>query len=300
VDLGLYPTSERINGRDGWVMLNLMVDPRGKPYEIAVTDSSGNKVLEQAALEAAKNWEFEPATLNGTPIDACTRVKARFVITGESGASASFVTAYREFIGAIGSQDRSAADQAMAKLKARNLYEDAFYGLAQYQYARLWGTENQQYVALRRAIAGENDANYLPKKLFNAALEDLMRLQIRHNDFADVLETWGKLEKVANAETRARWQEPIGRIEALRTDHAAFSVAGDFASSEQWGVRLFRNRFYMEVGAGRVSEIKLRCDRKYVSFRYEPGLEYTIAEKYGACSLQLLGDPGTKVTLTQL
>src|SRR5579862_9010922 len=47
-----YPEGERSRRREGWVRLNMMIDPKGKPYEITVLDSSGNPVLENAAVRA--------------------------------------------------------------------------------------------------------------------------------------------------------------------------------------------------------------------------------------------------------
>jgi TonB family protein len=294
-----YPSIEQANGRDGWVALNFMIDPQGKPYEITIMESTGNEALEQAALKAARDWEFEPATLNGVPIDAGHALKVNFRLSGESGANTSFVRAYREFNAAITAQDRAKADAAMAKLEVRNLYEDAFYGLAQYHYARLWGTKDQERIALKRAIASEDDANFLPKDTFRATLESLLPLQILQHDFAGALATWSKLEKRANAETKARWKESINRIEALRTDSSPYTVAGDFADSPLWGFPLFRNRFHIAVASGRIAEIKLRCDKKYVFFKYDPEVEYTVSRNYGACGMELVGDPGTKFTLTQ-
>jgi TonB family protein len=199
-----------------------MVDPQGKPYEITVIESTGNKALEKAAVEAAEDWEFEPATLNGTPIDAGHTMKVGFVLTGASGASPAFVKAYGAFNRALVSQDRARTDAAMAKLKVENLYEDAYYGLAQYQYERQWGTKAQQCAALKRAIASEERANFLPPDTFRAALT-----------------------------------------------------------------------------SGRIAEIKLRCAKKYVFFKYDPQVQYTIAPEYGACGMELVGDPGTQFTLTQ-
>jgi TonB family protein len=292
-----YPHAERSQGRDGWVTLNFMVDPQGKPYEIAVIESTGNQGLENAAVEAAKDWEFEPATLDGRPIDAGLTMTVSFILTGDSGANHAFVKAYGSFSSAIASKDRAKADEAKAKLKVQNLYEDAFYGLAQYQYARLWGTQLEQALGLKRAVA--IDGTFLPQPTFRGALENLLRLQIQEKDFAGALKTWRKLEKLATPQMKAHWQEPIGRIEALRADTSPYAVAGEFLDSPSWRYSLFRKRFHIAVTSGRIAEIKLRCDKKYVFFKYEPEVQYTTAPEYGACDMELAGDPGTKFTLTQ-
>jgi hypothetical protein len=185
------------------------------------------------------------------------------------------------------------------QLTITNLYEDAYYGLAQYEYARQWGTEQQQLAGIRRAIAGEDDANYLPKAAFRTTLEVLLQLQVKTNDFGGALDTWSKLSEHADAEMRARWEDPIRRIVALRADPRPYTVSGEFSRAPWWEFQLFTSRFQIEVDSGRVSEIKLRCDKKYVFFKYEPGVQYTVSEKYGACGMELVGDPGTKFRLIQ-
>jgi TonB family protein len=294
-----YPESERVQGRDGWVNLNFMIDPQGKPYEVMVEDSTGNKVLEKSAIRAAEGWEFEPATLAGKPIDSGYTIKVNFVLSGESGASSGFVKAYKKFLNAAKTADRPKADAAMATMQVRNLYEDAYFNLAQYEYARHWGTQLQQLAAVKRAIAEECTANYLSKEAFLASLQVLLNLQIGANDFAGALQTWGKLQESGDKAAVLQWEPSIQKINALRTAASPYSVAGDFEGSSSWSFQLFRRRFHVAVTNGSIAEIKLRCDKRYVFFKYEADLQYTISDKYGDCSLELVGDPGTTFNLIQ-
>jgi TonB family protein len=294
-----YPQNERRLGRDGWVHLNFMVDPQGKPYEIMVTDSTGNEELEKAAIKAAEKWEFEPATLQGVPIDSGHTMKINFVLSGGSGADPSFIKAYKGFAAATKSKDRALADAALAKMKVQNLYEDAYYNLAQFEYARIWGTQAQQLTAIKRAIAEEGNANYLPKSTFVAGLDVLLGLQIKTNNFAGALETWKKLQKLADAELLARWQPIIDKVIAIRGGNTPYAVEGEFGDTSSWYFPLFRKRFQIALTSGHVADIKLRCDKRYVFFKFDPQMLYSISDKYGACSMELVGDPGTKFQLIQ-
>lgn len=153
-----YPESERRRGGEGWVMLNMMVDPHGKPYEATVADSTGDPAFEKAALAAVEKWHFQPASLNGAPIDAGYSHKITFILTDDPTASRPFIRLYRELLDAIQAGDRERADSLLALMHVHNLYEDAFRGLASFTYYRKWGTEAQQLGALRRAVAGEESA----------------------------------------------------------------------------------------------------------------------------------------------
>ena len=59
------------------VTLRLVVDVKGKPRDITVTESGG-KNLDQAALDAASKWRFSPATCNGEMIPAQINIHFSF------------------------------------------------------------------------------------------------------------------------------------------------------------------------------------------------------------------------------
>jgi protein TonB len=48
---------------------------------VLVKQSSGHAVLDEAALAAVRAWRFEPATLNGAPVEAEAEVPIRFKLT---------------------------------------------------------------------------------------------------------------------------------------------------------------------------------------------------------------------------
>ena len=55
-----YPRRQAARWQEGWVLMNFMVDPKGKPYEIEVMDSVGDDYFRKAALRAVETWRFEP------------------------------------------------------------------------------------------------------------------------------------------------------------------------------------------------------------------------------------------------
>jgi hypothetical protein len=45
--------------------------------------------------------------------------------------------------------------------------------------------------------------------------------------------------------------------------------------------------------------VKVRCDKQYVVFTFDSALQYEIDSKYGECSIELNGAPGTQLKLVQ-
>lgn len=295
----IYPESELHQRHEGWVQLQLMVDPKGKPYEIVVVDSS-NEMFERAAVMNARQLTFQPAMLGDQPTDAGFSYKLVFAFTDPSkGASSQFIRAYKRLLKAIAADDRAGADAELATLKVTNLFEDAYSNVGRYQYHQKWGTEAQQLADLERAVARESLPRYLPDDVFIVAVKSLLALQLRAKDFANALKTWETLQKSAPAADHDKFQQAMAKVEALRTSDASYSVAGEINKGTSWFYTLFKNRFQIDVASGKVAEIKLRCDKQYVFFRYEPGVQYRVSDRYGSCGLELVGDPGTKFSLIQ-
>ena len=117
-----YPTSEKAGGKEGWVGLTMMIDPKGKPYEVTVIDSSGNAAFEQAAIKGADQIVFRPAMRGETPVDGSFTAKVTFWQSQPAkGASHDFVTAYKQLTHAIDTADQAQADAQLSKLQVQNL-----------------------------------------------------------------------------------------------------------------------------------------------------------------------------------
>jgi TonB family protein len=223
-------------GTEGWVELGFMVDPQGKPFEITVIRSTGSKVFDDAATRAIAQSTFEPGTLDGKPIESGFEIKYKFFnswMRGNAGASGGFVHEYKALMSAIASGDRAAADAALGRLKIGNLYEDAYFGLATFLYAQKWGDEAQQLEGLRRAIAEEDVAHYLPKDMFQFALLQRMKLEVKTHDYAEVLKTWKRLQKLGvDQATQARILPVIDQVQKLRSDDSRYEMVGTDAGGK--------------------------------------------------------------------
>lgn len=64
-----YPESARTVGATGKVTVRVVVGTDGKVKAVKILSSFGNPACEAAAVEAAKKWEFKPATKDGVPFE---------------------------------------------------------------------------------------------------------------------------------------------------------------------------------------------------------------------------------------
>lgn len=77
-----YPRAARQRGWQGVVTVLVHVAENGMPLEVAVKESSGHSVLDEAAVDAVKRWRFTPARHGGRPVTAAVEVPVRFSLEG--------------------------------------------------------------------------------------------------------------------------------------------------------------------------------------------------------------------------
>jgi hypothetical protein len=129
----------------------------------------------------------------------------------------------------------------------------------------------------------------------------MLSLELNTKDYAEALLTWEHVRGLPLDESqRANLQKVIEDVELLRTDDRSYTVPGEMGEQTSWFYRLLKKRFYVTVAEGELAEVKLRCDNGYVFFRYEREKQYNIAGRDGFCTLELVGNPGTKFSLVQL
>jgi protein TonB len=75
-----YPSMSRRLGEEGRVMLWVMVEADGLPSKVEVRTSSGHARLDQAAVDAVRNWKFVPARRGSEPVSAPVIVPLSFAL----------------------------------------------------------------------------------------------------------------------------------------------------------------------------------------------------------------------------
>jgi protein TonB len=76
-----YPKMAITRGIQGTVMLRIHVDANGKPMDVSIEQSSGSRILDEAAQKFVKaHWTFVPAQSGGQAVDAWGLVPIQFVL----------------------------------------------------------------------------------------------------------------------------------------------------------------------------------------------------------------------------
>lgn len=73
-----YPEAAKAIGATGKVIVKVLVGTDGKVKSASIYSSFGNPACEDAALAAAKQWEFKPATKDGEPFEQSIQIPFDF------------------------------------------------------------------------------------------------------------------------------------------------------------------------------------------------------------------------------
>ena len=77
----VYPAAARRRHEEGLVILTVNVSTEGQAARVSVKKSSGFKLLDDAAVAAVQNWEFQPARLGPVSLESDVEVPIRFELT---------------------------------------------------------------------------------------------------------------------------------------------------------------------------------------------------------------------------
>ncbi len=299
-----YPKTQQALGQEGWVRLNYMVNPQGIPYDVTVVSSSSESAFAKAASRAVRQTVYEPANLNGRAIDAGLSAFIIFqLVGGGDGATRNFVNLYKSFFKHLEQERLDKAEKALTNLRNRdrNLYEEAYLHLAEFNYKRKTGASpSQMYGSVKKAAAMDGDRGYLPDDLLTSVLQNKLTLELLLHELGYAKRTATLLkERQLTEKARARVDAALTQIEQVRVAETSFGTDGVVPEGNLGFHALLHKRFHLRDVQGDIAELRIHCDRGYVGFIPKPEMEYKIKSGLGSCHLTLIGTPGSTYTLVQ-
>ena len=73
-----YPASAKAQGIEGTVLLSAIIGKDGDLLSVTVVNKLVDPDLAAAALNAVKQWHYEPTLLNGVPVEVITTITMNF------------------------------------------------------------------------------------------------------------------------------------------------------------------------------------------------------------------------------
>jgi protein TonB len=77
----IYPPAARRRRQEGLVLLAVKVNSHGRAARVAVKQSSGFPLLDDAAMHTVGDWDFQPARIGTLAVESEIEVPVRFKLT---------------------------------------------------------------------------------------------------------------------------------------------------------------------------------------------------------------------------
>jgi protein TonB len=73
-----YPRQALLSAIEGWVDMDFTISPEGIPGEVSVRASKPRRTFDRAAMEALRQWRFEPIVRDGAAIEQRATLRMTF------------------------------------------------------------------------------------------------------------------------------------------------------------------------------------------------------------------------------
>lgn len=303
----MYPTVVQRDFSGGVVEILTMVDTDGKSFAPMILRST-NKYFDKAALNSLADYKFEPAILNGKPVESYHKLRIKFEMEKEKQAvSKDFSRYYRRALTQLDSQqpDLKKVDAYMKKM--RNSGGLSTYALSYYYL-----------VAARRASVSEDHMGMIEAGrmllFFESHLEESDKIldssvksKIIQSFILSLAKTQRYSEAIAMYEKLRTNDEPV--IETVRTlienikahlkSDAVSVIAVTVDENKSTLEEVFEKNFSFFGLEGELKTFNLRCDTKFKEMEFLEDVEYRIPDSWGRCRVEFKGDSGAKFNFAQ-
>ena len=325
-----YPLNEARRGRDGWVVVNFIVEPDGSTSNVVIENSSGSKAFEKSALKAILKWQYQPATENGQAIQQCkTRVQLDFALARKAGITKKFRQLYNRFNKALAEENSLDIETYYQKLQNYNLYTGTEEEARQLAYADYFLAKGDKVNALKALEKSEGFMgaygffkrlkNVIPKeekvadKRMDFQIENEKSMKKRlypllHKQLVLALDLQliskakhisEKLTLIAPEEKQAMYQQQYDVLVDFVASDKPIITPGNIRERDFWTYYLVRNQFSLMDIQGELDKMDIRCRNKRHVYTIDDKSSWALPESWQGCSILVYGKQGASFTLVE-
>lgn len=299
-----FPRDEMKMRGEGVVTLAFVIGADGQVRDVRVEDAVGPPSFRQISIDAVKSWKYQPATLNGKPVESRWGLNIEYVIESRdrNARHTHFLKFYDKGRKLLADGKPREAIEALNKVFGTwtNIYEVAMTSsiLAKAYY------ELKDYPAAQHhaAHATISHARFLNDGMVPPTLRLGMKLAADAGDYRTALCAY------IEARDLLPKTEAPGPISRAQADALAREILAKLASNEpleasatldpngNWALPLERPRFVF-TGAPANMPFSLNCIAATVNGVAVNGKEHEAPHGAGPCRLSVVGKPGTTFTV---
>jgi TonB family protein len=307
-----YPYQDLKNRNQAWVDVAFCIDEAGTTQNIKVIDSVGNERFENAAIETVRQWTYEPALAGGKPAwQSRNHAVISFALKDSNdGVRRTFLKQFRKLEKLHDQEKLQEADELFWQVHSRDdlsLYELSKLWQQRARYEQLRGDLAKLDVALHRATASLGRWN--DEDSYVKALRLRIETEVRIGQYRTALGGYRSLVTAAGEDSKdvlalkpvmEKLRDMINSDKPFRISAEVREKGGCYRCNDSWAFVPARNDFTFSNVDGKLQSIEWSCDRKHDVSEVAERVKWHIPDDWGACLVQVNGDPGTTFDVVML
>lgn len=291
---------------EGMVLMYATISKDGTLKDMKVVRVIGPQVFADNALEAVKDWRYQPATRNGTPVDRSNwEIEARF--TYQENLTGARDAVFRKVRKAIGLSNESKYSESIALLlPILSMPHLTFYEreVASLQLAINYfnlgdiATANEYLDDI--AVLGDR---YLSKSLRPVFWRMAAIANASTGQFLEAKESFDKLNALQPVASDDPLRKVMQNVDEQLGGGKAVVAAVRIPKSgvmPSWRHKVLRPNFSILDVKGKLDRLRITCGEHLTETTYGDQAEWHIPKNWNKCELVIYGDPGTTFTLSQM
>ncbi|MCB1856082.1 MAG: energy transducer TonB [Halieaceae bacterium] len=312
-----YPGSAKARRLEGWAYYSYVVGIDGKVDKVTIHDSSGIDVLDQELVRSLRSRVYEPATLNGLPVEEYHGVLPfTFKLIGAPrGAQRGFTRKYKQALTDIAEGDLDEARIKISDLEAvkqRGLYEELYLQVLLAEFNKATGDTDRERVHLSRVMDFYDDGadkgeQLVPPEFFLKYLARSYQLEVQRMmlgeafgsaDWMKNIDPDSELTRKVTAHAESLAAQIEGREFWMKGELLQPVYGGDVG---MWQARLIRKEIELKSVVGRLDKILLVCERGRRRLPNDAAeIGWIIPDSWGTCDLGIWGEIGASLVVAEL
>ncbi|MEM1153548.1 MAG: energy transducer TonB [Pseudomonadota bacterium] len=310
-----YPSNAERKGLEAWIYFSYTIGTDGRVSSVEILDSNGIALLNRALIEHIKSRVYEPALLNGEPVEEIKKAaRTTFVVTGKPReADRIFYSRYKKARAALREGELDEGKALLDKLAAtenRNLYEELYLQTLMTAYYEVTNQDDQAYVHALRVLEFHTDEDDEYKiaddDYFIPFLVSIYQYEVNNMRLGDALLSAEWLQeidpahdsvKAVSAHASTLTAHVIGKQHAMELSLVTPVYGGTRGTTF---IHLLKNEIEIEQLAGTLDSLILHCDHGTKRLDYGSESAWIIPQSWTPCWLWVAGEVGTRLRLTEL
>ena len=312
-----YPGSAKARRLEGWAYYSWVVGKDGRVQEVTIHDSSGIDVFDQEIMQSVKSRVYEPAMLNGFPVEerhGVTHMTFK-LIGAPRGAQRSFTRIYKQAQKDINAGDLAAAQEKITELEAvkfRGLYEELYLQTLLVEYYRATGETTREKAHLDRVMdfyddGKEKGMQLVEPEFFLKHLARFYQLEVQDMMLGEAFGSVDRMKKIDPDSELTRRVAAHAESVAAKVAGREFWMNGELlppiygGDVGRWDARLIGKEIELKEVNGRLDNIWLTCEggRRKLPLS-TVGQGWIIPRGWGDCDLWVFGEVGATVVIAEL